>query len=68
MCRVCERPCFRDGGEADCAMSDEEFDVALDELDKASGVIDLMERLQNSLAEAKRQRQFGERGHGDSAP
>lgn len=54
MCRACEHPCFRDGGEGPCAMTDQEFTDALNALDEASGVIDLMERLQYSLAAAKR--------------
>ena len=49
MCRVCEKPCRRDGGEAECLMTDAEFIEALDALDRASGVLDLMEILHRSL-------------------
>lgn len=54
MCRVCEKPCWRDGGAAECDVSDQEFQDGLDALDEASGVIDLMERLGESLRRAKR--------------
>lgn len=25
MCRLCERPCWRDGGEGECAWTDQQF-------------------------------------------
>ena len=54
MCRVCEKPCWRDGGEAECEMTDAEFTAERNALDEASGVIDLMERLQYSLRASAR--------------
>jgi hypothetical protein len=54
MCRVCEKPCWRDGGEAECEVSDREFEAGLEQLEQSSGVIDLMERLAESLYRSKR--------------
>lgn len=54
MCRVCEKSCWRDGGEAECDVSDQEFQDGLAALEESSGVIDLMERLQESLKRQKR--------------
>lgn len=54
MCRPCEESCWRDGGERECSLSDAEFEAAMNAMEEASGVIDLMERLQHSLSRAKR--------------
>lgn len=54
MCRVCEHPCWRDGGEAECDVSDSEFVADINALDTLTGTLDLMERLQYSLAANKR--------------
>lgn len=59
MCRVCDEPCWRDGGEAECSFADEEFDAVLATLERSSGVIDLMERLKESLQRAKRHKRSG---------
>ncbi len=33
MCIVCERPCWRSGGELDCPATDAEFNDAMDAMD-----------------------------------
>ena len=67
MCYACEHPCWRDGGEAECAVSDEDFHAALDERDTARKIIDLMERLQYSLRADKRHT-FSEQRPDSGAP
>lgn len=57
MCRFCERPCFRDGGEADCQLSDAEYDEAAN---GPSYVSDEIEDFETALAaDAEKLRALG---------
>ena len=39
MCLFCEHPCWRDGGEAPCDLSDVEFEEAYDDYTEANADI-----------------------------
>lgn len=64
MCRYCEHPCWRDGGEAECALTDEQWVKMLEQEEAAEGVVDLMAHLQHALRSDKRRSSSG-LPHGD---